>query len=119
MVSTLFKTGVDTRLQGALNELDAVITKEAGGNIPLRTIKISAFGYDFGATLARAFIHSLFDRCQRQQNEYFYREVRVEVLFAGLFDAVARTSAELPPLEFFLPTTNEINGVINQWGQSD
>tara|TARA_R110002020_G_scaffold168713_1_gene357627 strand:- start:3907 stop:5670 length:1764 start_codon:yes stop_codon:yes gene_type:complete len=103
------KTGVDTRLQGALQELDAVITKETGGSIPLITIKISVFGYDFGATLARAFIHSIFESCQQQQGSYVYRQVRVEVVFAGLFDAVDRTSAELPPLEFFLPTTNVLS----------
>tara|TARA_R110002020_G_scaffold117466_4_gene268526 strand:- start:469 stop:1923 length:1455 start_codon:yes stop_codon:yes gene_type:complete len=104
------KTGVDTRLQGALNELDTTINRlRRESSMPLRTIKISVFGFDFGATLARAFVHTLFERCQKQQGEYFYQDARVEVVFAGLFDAVDRTSAELPPLEFFLPTTNALN----------
>lgn len=103
------KTGVDTRIQGALGELNAVISKESQGSIPLHNIKVSVFGFDFGATLARAFVHELFERCQKQRNSYFYQNAQVEVLFAGLFDAVDRTSAELPPLEFFLPTTNVLD----------
>src|SRR5690606_34442033 len=107
--ASLLKTGVDTRLQGALEELDAVIEKTNQGNIPLRTIKISVFGFDFGATLARAFVHAVFERSQKQGNDQFYRQARIEVVFAGLFDAVDRTSAEIPPLEFFLPTTNVLD----------
>ena len=107
--ASLLKTGVDTRLQGALEELDAVIEKTNQGSIPLRTIKISVFGFDFGATLARAFVHTVFERSQKQGNDQVYRQARIEVVFAGLFDAVDRTSAEVPPLEFFLPTTNALD----------
>jgi len=108
--ASLIKTGAGTRLQGALLAFDREVADvEINSSIPLRTIKISVFGFDFGATLARAFVHAVFERSQKQGNDQFYRQARIEVVFAGLFDAVDRTSAEVPPLEFFLPTTNVLD----------
>ncbi|TVP82212.1 MAG: hypothetical protein EA353_00715 [Puniceicoccaceae bacterium] len=104
----LIKSGVDVRLQGALTDLDMTIEQLRGGP-PLRTIKISVFGFDFGATLARAFVHNLLEKAEQRGDDYFYKDARVEVIFAGLFDAVDRTAASMPPLEFFLPTTNSID----------
>ncbi len=105
--AALLKTGVDTRLEGALTEFEAAIDK-LDGRIPLRTIKISVFGFDFGATLARAFVHMLLERSQQRDGYAVYRNARLEIIFAGLFDAVDRTAASVPPLEFFLPTTNVV-----------
>jgi hypothetical protein len=103
----LLKTGASTRLEGALEWLDRHISEiRASADIPLHTIKVSVFGFDFGATLARAFVHALYERCEKQGDHYLYRQARVEVVFAGLFDAIDRSAAELPPLEFFLPATN-------------
>lgn len=104
----LVKSGVDVRLEGAFSELNTTITR-LQRDIPLRTIKVSVFGFDFGATLARAFVHELLGRCQQRDSEYYYRNARLEIVFAGLFDAVDRSAAELPPLEFFLPTTTRID----------
>lgn len=105
--AALLKTGVDTRLEGALTEFNTAIDK-LGGEIPLRTIKVSVFGFDFGATLARAFVHMLLERSQQRDGYAVYRNARLEIIFAGLFDAVDRTAASVPPLEFFLPTTNVV-----------
>lgn len=106
--ATLLKTGVDTRLEAAIKELDTAIG-ELNGEMPLRTIKISVFGFDFGATLARAFVYTLLERSWQSGDALVYRNARLEIVFAGLFDAVDRTAASVPPLEFFLPTTNRID----------
>ncbi|WP_022964825.1 phospholipase effector Tle1 domain-containing protein [Halopseudomonas pelagia] len=102
------KTGVDVRLEGAIAELNTTITG-LQTDIPLRTIKLSIFGFDFGATLARAFVHELLERSQEREGERYYRNARLEVVFAGLFDAVDRTAADLGPLEFFRPNTNDVD----------
>lgn len=106
--AALLKTGVDTRLEGALAALNREITHLNSGQMPLRTIKVSVFGFDFGATLARAFVHMLLERSQQRDGYAVYRNARLEIIFAGLFDAVDRTAASVPPLEFFLPTTNVV-----------
>lgn len=106
--ASLLKTGVDTRLEGALSVFNREITSLNSGTMPLRTIKVSVFGFDFGATLARAFIHTLVERSQQREGYLIYRNARLEFVFAGLFDAVDRTAASVPPLEFFLPTTNRV-----------
>lgn len=104
------KTGVDVRLESAIVQLNREISLlNDVGQIPLRTIKVSVFGFDFGATLARAFVHELFERSQQREGERYYRNARLEVVFAGLFDAVDRTAADFGPLEFFMPTTNVVN----------
>lgn len=103
------KSGVAVRLEGALQQLNREITALNDiGQVPLRNIKVAVFGFDFGATLARAFVHDLLDRCQQRGTEYYYREAKLELVFAGLFDAVDRSAPELPPLEFFLPAVNRI-----------
>ena len=106
----LVKSGVDVRLEGARTRLNREITVlNDFGQIPLRTIKVSVFGFDFGATLARAFIHELMELCQQRDSQYYYRHARLEIVFAGLFDAVDRSILEIPPLEFILPTTARVD----------
>jgi len=106
----LIKSGVDVRLEGARTRLNREIsTLNDTGRIPLRTIKVSVFGFDFGATLARAFIHELMELCQQRDSQYYYRHARLEIVFAGLFDAVDRSVLEIPPLEFILPTTTRVD----------
>ncbi|TVP93400.1 MAG: hypothetical protein EA348_00765, partial [Pseudomonadaceae bacterium] len=103
------KTGVDTRLQGALERIQRELNALNTSDPAVRTIKLSVFGFDFGATLARAFVHELLQRSEQRGQHYYYRDARLELMFAGLFDAVDRTSAEVPPLEFFLPTSNRVD----------
>src|SRR5690606_38123112 len=115
LAAHVLKTGASTRLEGALAELDATIDKARSEKIPLRTIKVSVFGFDFGATLARVFIRTLFGRCEKRGGVYLYRQAQVEVVFAGLLDAVDRSAPEVPPLEYFLPATNamEDGGLVH------
>ncbi|WP_373188262.1 phospholipase effector Tle1 domain-containing protein [Halopseudomonas sp.] len=106
----LVKSGVDVRLEGARTRLNREINAlNDAGQIPLRTIKVSVFGFDFGATLARAFIHELMELSQQRGSQYYYRHARLEIVFAGLFDAVDRSVVEIPPLEFILPTTTRVD----------
>ncbi len=111
----LIKSGVDVRLEGAFARLNREATAAGGTQPPLRLIRVSVFGFDFGATLARAFVHELIARSQQRASEYYYRNAKLEIVFAGLFDAVDRSAPELPPLEFFLPVTNamEDGGLIH------
>ncbi|WP_229710270.1 DUF2235 domain-containing protein [Halopseudomonas pertucinogena] len=97
----VYLSGLGAKFDTAIGELS--------GEMPLRTIKISVFGFDFGATLARAFVYTLLERSRQSGDALVYRNARLEIVFAGLFDAVDRTAASVPLLEFFLPTTNRID----------
>lgn len=85
--ASLLKTGADTRLEGALyhfrNEFQDV---KGASNIPLRWVKVSVFGFDFGASLARAFLHALV--------EEETPGAELQLVFAGLFDCVDRTRSD-------------------------
>lgn len=116
LAAHVLKTGASTRIEGALEWLDRHISElRADTRMPLRTIKVSVFGFDFGATLARVFIRALFERCEKRGDIYLYRQAQVEVVFAGLLDAVDRSAPEVPPLEYFLPATNamEDGGLVH------
>lgn len=56
--------------------------------LPIKLIRVSVFGADLGAALARRFIEELLESvCTKVGNEYRYEDSKVEVIFAGLFDA--------------------------------
>lgn len=107
-VAELFKTGVDTRLEAALQRFQRKISETLNtSEIPLRRIAVSVFGFDFGATLARAFCHKLFDECEPGSG--LYQGVKLEVVFAGLFDAVDRSMESSIVWETLAPIANQVD----------
>ncbi|WP_036418693.1 phospholipase effector Tle1 domain-containing protein [Morganella sp. EGD-HP17] len=87
-------TGAETRLNSAKVRFvrsfeDAV----KSGEIPVKLISVSVFGFDMGGTLARQFLDILLeDICDKKSSDNkkddrpTYRNVPVNIVFAGLFD---------------------------------
>lgn len=104
----LFKTGVDIRLDAAIQALnDALAKARAASDVPLKRLSISVYGFDFGATLARAFCHKLYDDCEPGTSRY--QGLELEIVFVGLFDAVDRSMAASIVLDYLLPLVNRVD----------
>lgn len=102
IVGMLMKTGADIRLEGALARFRKDLKEvRSASDIPLRWIRVSVFGFDFGATLARAFLHALLEEDTPG--------AELQLVFAGLFDGVDRSAASNPILEHFLPFRNDLD----------
>ncbi|MCE8043941.1 DUF2235 domain-containing protein [Halomonas daqingensis] len=110
LMAHLLTSGAASRLTKAMSEFEEEIALANSAQMPLRTIRVSVFGFDFGAALAKAFIRELLDkRCERQGNTYRYQDAEVVVAFAGLFDCVHRTHPDMGPLEALTPAVTEID----------
>ena len=85
--ASVLKSGADTRLSGALDHFrNEFLDAKGASDIPLRWIKVSVFGFDFGASLARAFLHEL----AKEETP----GAELQLVFAGLFDCVDRTVSD-------------------------
>ncbi|SDU32453.1 MULTISPECIES: phospholipase effector Tle1 domain-containing protein [Pseudomonas fluorescens group] len=106
--ATFFKTGVDTRLEAAFKVLEEALTNIKGkSGAPVKRISISVYGFDFGATLARAFAHKLFEECDPATTNF--KGAKLEVNFAGLFDSVDRSGENSIILEYLIPFVNVVD----------
>ncbi|MFV0455206.1 MAG: hypothetical protein ACK5NQ_09490 [Pseudomonas sp.] len=103
IAAQLLKTGANTRIDGAIDYLNTEIEKINALEGPrLKRIELSVHGFDYGATLARGFLHRLLERCLIDGEKVEYQGIRLVVLFAGLFDAVDRSHIEVPLLNDLL-----------------
>lgn len=107
-VAELFKTGVDTRLEAAVQALNDTLNKvRTQGDVPLKRIAVSVYGFDFGATLARAFSHKLLAECEPGTTRY--QGIALDIVFMGLFDAVDRSMASSIVLDYLLPLVSQVD----------
>lgn len=107
-ITTFFKTGVDTRLEAAVKALETALTKAKDqSKAPLKKISVSIFGFDYGATLARAFAHKILGDCDPAST--IFKGVNLEITFVGLFDAVDRSAEDSIILEYLIPFVNKID----------
>ncbi|MFI8417303.1 hypothetical protein ACQKDS_12800 [Serratia sp. NPDC078593] len=84
-----FVTGADTRLNSVKTRFERSFEEAVkGGDVPVRLISVSVFGFDMGGTLARQFIDVLLGEvCDRNTGDKpTFRGVPVDIVFAGLFD---------------------------------
>ncbi|HEY2452110.1 MAG TPA: DUF2235 domain-containing protein [Scandinavium sp.] len=90
-----FVTGVDSRLETAKARFESSFEQASkGGNVPIKLISVSLFGFDLGGTLARQFIDMLLnDVCKKTGEQYTYQSVPVDIIFTGLFDCSRDTPA--------------------------
>ncbi|MCQ4289290.1 DUF2235 domain-containing protein [Pseudomonas stutzeri] len=103
IAAQLLKTGANTRIDGAIDYLNTELNKIGKPGAPtLKHIELSVYGFDYGATLARAFLHRLLARCLIDGDKVEYQGIRLVVLFAGLFDSVDRSHIEAPLLNDLL-----------------
>lgn len=82
-------TGADTRLNSVKTRFERSFDEAVkGGDVPVRLISVSVFGFDMGGTLAREFIDMLLGEiCDRNTGDKpAFRGVPVDIVFAGLFD---------------------------------
>ncbi|WP_177433366.1 DUF2235 domain-containing protein [Pseudomonas sp. Sample_14] len=108
ITATFFKTGVDTRLEAAFSVLEDVLTKIKGkSGAPVKKISVSVYGFDYGATLARAFAHKLFEECDPATT--IFKGAKLEVSFVGLFDSVDRSGENSIIMEYLIPFVNVVD----------
>ncbi|MGU3415954.1 hypothetical protein ACLBW0_19670 [Enterobacteriaceae bacterium C34A] len=84
-----FVTGADTRLNSTKLRFERSFEEAVkGGDVPVRLISVSVFGFDMGGTLARQFIDMLLGEiCDKKTSgNPTFRGVPVDIVFAGLFD---------------------------------
>ena len=84
-----FVTGVDTRLNSVKASFKQSFDEAVkSGEVPVRLISVSVFGFDMGGTLARQFLDMLLGEiCDKNTEENpTFRGVPVNIVFAGLFD---------------------------------
>jgi hypothetical protein len=111
----LLKTGADTRIQGAMDFLAGEIREIEiqTGRPLLKKIELTVYGFDYGATLARAFLHELLSRePQPADGTYRYQGKTLTILFAGLFDGVDRSHVDLPYLPLPVRTVLDDGGPL-------
>ncbi|EKT65465.1 phospholipase effector Tle1 domain-containing protein [Providencia alcalifaciens] len=87
-----FVTGADSRLNSAkVRFVRSFEEATQSGEIPVKLISVSVFGFDMGGTLARQFLDILLeDLCEKDEKKKGGRPVYcgtpVNIVFAGLFD---------------------------------
>ncbi|CBV43960.1 T6SS phospholipase effector Tle1-like catalytic domain-containing protein [Halomonas elongata] len=107
ITANLLMSGAATRQSAAIEQFQGAVSDVAGNSqMPLGTIRVSVFGFDFGAALAKAFVRELLEEvCEQEGEHYRYEDAEVQIVFAGLFDCVDRTHPELGPVDWFHPLT--------------
>ncbi|MEY8710091.1 hypothetical protein [Mangrovibacter phragmitis] len=84
-----FVTGADTRLNSVkarfVHSFEEAVK---AGEVPVRLISVSVFGFDMGGTLARQFIDILLEEiCDKKTGgKPCFRGIPVDIVFTGLFD---------------------------------
>lgn len=99
-ISANYITGDTTRINAAkvlfANAFVENSTSEKNASpIKIKSINISLYGYDLGATLARKFLDEfLAEICEKTgENQYQFQKVPVNIVFAGFFDCSRHTPA--------------------------
>ncbi len=107
IAANLLMSGSHTRLSSAVRDFhNSVADVKQNSELPLVRIRVSVFGFDFGAAMAKAFVRRLLDEvCDQDGERFVYQDSDVEVVFVGLLDCVDRTHAEMGPLDWFHPLT--------------
>lgn len=103
--ASLLMSGASTRLDMAEQAFCAKVESlMSADGPPLKAVRVSVFGFDFGAALGKRFIRNLLERiCDCSDGKYQYNGVEVIVEFAGFFDCVDRTHPEMGPLDWMHP----------------
>ncbi len=107
VAANLLMSASHTRLSSAIGDFkDSVEDVKQSSELPLARVRVSVFGFDFGAAMAKAFVRELLEEvCEQADGRFVYQGSEVDVMFVGLFDCVDRTHAEMGPLDWFHPLT--------------
>lgn len=107
IAANLLMSGSHTRQSEAIRDFQKSVSDvQRNSQLPLSQIRVSVFGFDFGAAMAKAFVRELLeDICESEGDTYRYGCAEVKVVFAGLLDCVDRSHPEMGPLDWFHPLT--------------
>ncbi len=105
IAANLLMSGSHTRLSSAVRDFhNSVADVKQNSELPLAKIRVSVFGFDFGAAMAKAFVRRLLEEvCDQDGERFVYQDSDVEMVFVGLLDCVDRTHAEMGLLDWFHP----------------
>ena len=94
MLGSAIGKGAADRVKKALELLDEELAK-VPGDMKLRLINVTVFGFSRGAAQARAFVRDLAAKCVSNEGGYRYNGKPLRVAFAGLFDTVCSAYSNL------------------------
>lgn len=103
-------TGFAARVEKAKSDFAKVVNHAKTDPRPLRTIRVSMFGFDRGGVAARKFGNELIGKiCRNENGTLIYQGVRVQFDYMGLIDCVSSAYADslfskvLTPVLSFIP----------------
>lgn len=107
IAANLLMSGSHTRQATAIRDFkESVSDAKQQSQLPLAQIRVSVFGFDFGAAMAKAFVRELLDKvCEKEGSGHRHEGIEVKVMFVGLLDCVDRTLPDMGPLDWFHPLT--------------
>lgn len=113
-VAELLKSGAEVRIQAAIDFLNEALRKiEKSQGVALKQIELTVYGFDYGATLARAFLHELLSHePQASGAPYRYGGKELTILFVGLLDGVDRSHTDFPYMPLPLRTVLDDGGPL-------
>lgn len=95
LMSFYFGTGVDTRLNAAIDQFEKTVSSTRHKTQKMRKIELSVFGADRGCVLARAFVNQIAEKYKHRDDEDLQVEgTPLEIKFVGLLDAVSSIMSE-------------------------
>ncbi|HEV3429625.1 MAG TPA: hypothetical protein VG320_17255 [Paraburkholderia sp.] len=103
-------TGFDARVDKATILFKQIVENAKTDPRPLKTIRISMFGFDRGGVIARKFSNDLIDKvCTKKDGAVTYKGIKVQFDYMGLVDCVSSAYADslfskvLSPVLSFIP----------------
>lgn len=120
-ISDMMVSGVDIRLATAKSKfIESIEKAKKEGEIPLKLVSISLFGFDLGGAIARKFLDEIINNiCEKDDDDRLvYQGVFVDIPFMGLFDCSRHTAASSDDgLDFVVSLVPQISAVSTLMGE--
>ena len=90
MVSQITLSGVDTRINSALADIDEILASQT---VPVTRLHVAVFGSGLGGAMARLFANRLQEKCKQPGQALWLPTakgpVRLQIRFVGLLDCIS------------------------------
>lgn len=120
-ISDMMVSGVDIRLATAKSKfIESIEKAKKEGEIPLKLVSVSLFGFDLGGAIARKFLDEIINNiCEKDDDDRLvYQGVFVDIPFMGLFDCSRHTAASSDDgLDFVVSLIPQISAVSTLMGE--
>ncbi|MBQ0213953.1 hypothetical protein OSB94_12595 [Proteus vulgaris] len=115
-ISDMMVSRGDIRLATAKSKfIESIEKAKKEGEIPLKLVSVSLFGFDLGGAIARKFLDEkiINNICEKNEDDRFvYQGVFVDIPFMGLFDCSRHTTASSDDgLDFVVSLVPQISAV--------